>query len=53
VDEVGLRGAKRDEMGHVRPRLRGLDDGALKWYRCLGCRASDGVVDSSGEKRIS
>lgn len=53
VDEVGLQGAKKDEMGRVRPRLRSLDDGALKWYRCLGCRASDGVEDSSGEKRIS
>ena len=50
---IGRQGAKRDAMYRVRPRLQSLDAGASGWYRCSGCIVSDGVVDSSGEKRIS
>ena len=53
MDEIGLQDAEREATVHVRLGLQSLDDGASEWYRCLGCRASDVVVDSSGEKRIS
>ncbi|KAF9644167.1 hypothetical protein BDM02DRAFT_3122311 [Thelephora ganbajun] len=33
-------------MDCVRPRRQSLDDDASGWYRCLGCRVSDGVADS-------
>ena len=40
-------------MDRVRPRRQTLGDGASGWYRCSGCRVSDGGADSSVEKRIS
>ena len=53
MGEIGLQDGKRGGIGHVRPRVQGLDADAWGWYRCLGCRVSDVVAGSSGEKQIS
>lgn len=51
---LGLQDAKGDAMGHrVQPRLQSLDDrGASEWYRCLGCGASDGVMDVESTRKL-
>ena len=53
VGETKLQDAGRDAIDYVRPGRRIPDVGASEWYRCLGCRVSDGVEDSGGETRIS